>query len=291
MHRDAGLQYYIVGHVGDGNFHIAYLIDPAQCGARDRRERSTTSWCTAHWRWKAPAPASTASACTSRASWSTRRAAGRSTGDDAQFQARARPEEHPQPGKIFPSERGRPRCAHGGAFFAGAGTDQRLRGLAAAVDAVEVHAEAPQPRHVPSTPWCALSCSGRSLCWVWRRVSERSPRRFTFQTWMLGSRLPRSCWWTAPRATGGSRLVVVDGADLEVALLLVVDDGEEAEVAHGLGAQELADEALVLKLRMAWSSVGSQGAAGDVGEPGRSSSVGDSQMRLDVGVHRKAERA
>ena len=32
--EDAGLPYYIVGHVGDGNFHIAYLIDPARPGDR-----------------------------------------------------------------------------------------------------------------------------------------------------------------------------------------------------------------------------------------------------------------
>jgi len=35
---EAGLVHYIVGHVGDGNFHIAYLIDPAQPGQRDRAE-------------------------------------------------------------------------------------------------------------------------------------------------------------------------------------------------------------------------------------------------------------
>ena len=34
----AGLPYYIVGHVGDGNFHIAYLIDPAQPGQRETAE-------------------------------------------------------------------------------------------------------------------------------------------------------------------------------------------------------------------------------------------------------------
>ena len=35
----AGLQHYIVGHVGDGNFHIAYLVDPKIPGERETAER------------------------------------------------------------------------------------------------------------------------------------------------------------------------------------------------------------------------------------------------------------
>jgi D-lactate dehydrogenase (cytochrome) len=35
----SGLPYYIVGHVGDGNFHVAYLIDPAIPAERETAER------------------------------------------------------------------------------------------------------------------------------------------------------------------------------------------------------------------------------------------------------------
>ena len=37
--QDAGLPYFMVGHVGDGNFHMGYLIDPAQPQERELAEQ------------------------------------------------------------------------------------------------------------------------------------------------------------------------------------------------------------------------------------------------------------
>jgi D-lactate dehydrogenase (cytochrome) len=37
--EDAGIAHFIVGHVGDGNFHVAYLIDPNLPSDRATAER------------------------------------------------------------------------------------------------------------------------------------------------------------------------------------------------------------------------------------------------------------
>ncbi len=61
----------IVGHVGDGNFHVAILVDPDKPEEMAEARKSTAASSNVRWRWAAPARASMASACTRWISSST----------------------------------------------------------------------------------------------------------------------------------------------------------------------------------------------------------------------------
>ena len=65
-----GLVAPIVGHVGDGNFHLVILFDPANPDERSKAEAlARAGQHCARSPWAAHAPASTASACTSSPRW------------------------------------------------------------------------------------------------------------------------------------------------------------------------------------------------------------------------------
>ncbi len=51
----------IVGHVGDGNFHLTLLVDMQNPDEIKVAKPLTNDWLSGHWPWMEPAPASTAS--------------------------------------------------------------------------------------------------------------------------------------------------------------------------------------------------------------------------------------
>ncbi len=60
----ASFPYTIVGHVGDGNFHVLMLLDPDNPQQWAESERINHRLVGARSPWTAPAQANTASACT-----------------------------------------------------------------------------------------------------------------------------------------------------------------------------------------------------------------------------------
>ena len=55
------IPYALVGHVGDGNFHLVFMIDPNRPEEVVRQAVLMTAWWRMHSLWRAPAPASTGS--------------------------------------------------------------------------------------------------------------------------------------------------------------------------------------------------------------------------------------
>ena len=97
--RERACRYFLVGHVGDGNFHFGYLLDPNDArGARDGRAAEPAAG--------ARARCALDGTCTGehgvglhKMGFLVDRSRRRRGRHDAHDQARARPEEHHEPGQ------------------------------------------------------------------------------------------------------------------------------------------------------------------------------------------------
>ena len=94
----AGMPHFIVGHVGDGNFHVAYLIDPALPEERETAERLNRAAGAARDRGRRHLHRR-ARHRPAQAGLPGRRGRRRRGRDDAADQAGARSAQHHEPGQ------------------------------------------------------------------------------------------------------------------------------------------------------------------------------------------------
>ena len=210
----AGMQHYIVGHVGDGNFHIAYLVDPNKPEERELAEQLNDKVVKRALAFEGTCSGEHGVGLHKMDFLVERGRRGRDR-HDAHPQARTRSEEHPEPRKDLRSlaledrpRRGRPLpLGWRGAKQRGSSPvtappgdvvsrrrrlrrcDRPVRGhVAPLVDALEVDAEAPQARDV--LQHFLRRCRAAAGCCGACGAGSASGRRAgsTLQTWMSGSR-------------------------------------------------------------------------------------------------------
>ena len=125
----------------------------------------------------------------------------------------------------------------------------------------------PHSRRRCATTSAAASLSGRPRRRMWRSVSERSPSRSKRTTCTSGTRDLLRVLLREQLAHAAVAVLVVDAVDLERALVDVVGDREQVQLADQPRRQVLGDERLVLEVAHREVERDAPVAAGEVRKP------------------------